>query len=637
MRVLFFIVAVSFGCSNKVESVHEGNQTPPAKDTQTMLTVDLSDDWTPYLFSEQDGSLPRVKNDFREAFVASANERPWASPLEVAADKAALQKISPKRRNQFSAGPSVLKVHPNLEVYGIPPTFSVLRTRAVNEVEKACFREVDLTKLKAFNGFVAYSSNLEAREHAKKARALNVSLKGEMSKKGFATLEEYRANTKDEDKRVDIDLVVEVDAVREAQRLLLCEGLFEKEDGDIIEGALCYATHLALLRFEQKNRIFGWGYLGRETIAALKKSPEERLYETLIRVISERTADAAGIIEDGTATIDGVSFIYRDASFATHSVRDLIGEFTRVTLAKMGINSPEDCLVFLRTTNPNNFNHQSLRIIPPSLPPYYNDEMTLSIEIDRGDVYFDYPYEKGKKKAQPRKKSPTLTLYALYGNQNIPLVRMNTSIGGWQDETAKDGYVYLKYKNTEEGEGIIREIIAAPTWIPPEFTPQEEVVKNVSVRGRDVTVPDANLIGPWFTSAYGLVAAVHLKRISSDRFADIGIRSHGSYDYTSVSKRFSHGCHRLLNHLAIRLYDFILRHTPHRRVGQRTVKEMRRLSFNRAKYKIEVQTDGYVFEMLRPIPVKTLKGNVLGSQKRPATGYMPKPGVCYGRDAMFAK
>jgi hypothetical protein len=637
MLIWFLIAAMWLGCADEKESISNASPNVSSTESTNVLTVDLSDDWTPYLFSESDGTGQPIKNDFRETFIALANERPYASPLEIAADKAALKKIAPRRRAELSDTQIAPKVHPYLEVYGILPTFSVLRKRAVDEIDRACFREVDRSKLSSFGGFVSYSSNREARRRAKQAQALTAMLKGEMSTKGFAAFEEYRANVKDEDKRRNIDLAIEYEAIKEAQRLLKCEGLFEKEDGDLIEGGLCYATHLALLRFEQKNRIFGWGYFGGETLSALKKSPEERLYDTLVRVTAERTADAAFIIEDGTATINGAPSVYRDSAFKTHSVRNLIGEFTNAVLKKMGIDSPADCLVFLRTSNAESFRHRSVQIKMPARPAYYSDRMKLSMEIDRGDVYYDFPYENDKKKFQPRRKPPTLTLFVRYGNQNIPLVRMNTSIGGWQDERAEDGYLYLKYKNTEDGEGAVREIIAAPTWVPPESTPFEEIIRNVSARGKDVAVPDANVIGPWFTSAYGLVAAIHLKRISKEQLVDTGIRSHGSYDYTSVSKRYSHGCHRLLNHLAIRLYDFVLRHTPHRRVGQRAVNEVRRFSFNRTDYKIGVRTAGYVFELLEPIPVKTLKGNIQGAEQKPIEGYVRKPNVRYGADAMFVR
>ena len=30
---------------------------------------------------------------------------------------------------------------------------------------------------------------------------------------------------------------------------------------------------------------------------------------------------------------------------------------------------------------------------PPTLPPYYGPRMDLSVEIDRGDVWYDFPFD----------------------------------------------------------------------------------------------------------------------------------------------------------------------------------------------------------------------------------------------------
>ena len=50
-------------------------------------------------------------------------------------------------------------------------------------------------------------------------------------------------------------------------------------------------------------------------------------------------------------------------------------------------------------------------------------------------------------------------------------------------------------------------------------------------------------------------------------FFDNGIRTHGSFDYMSLRGRFSHGCHRLYNQLAMRLFSFVLDHRRSRVVG----------------------------------------------------------------------
>ena len=60
-------------------------------------------------------------------------------------------------------------------------------------------------------------------------------------------------------------------------------------------------THEALAIWERKNDIFGWAFLGGETAAALTRPPLDLDFATFRRVLAERVADAAGIVEDGSA------------------------------------------------------------------------------------------------------------------------------------------------------------------------------------------------------------------------------------------------------------------------------------------------------------------------------------------------
>ena len=173
--------------------------------------------------------------------------------------------------------------------------------------------------------------------------------------------------------------------------------------------------------------------------------------------------------------------------------------------------------------------------------------------------------------------------------------------------------------------------------MPPRSTPPEEMVTTVPYRGRRLRIADMNAVGPWPTSAYGMVAAVHLRQIDphdSTRVVDDGVRSHGTHDYTSITTRYSHGCHRLHNHLALRLYDFILRRTPHRYLGRRGAKKVRRFAFDGENYRIEVAADGEVFTLTTPLSVETLPGTIKGSAKQPIARYLRRPDVTYGPNAM---
>jgi len=89
--------------------------------------------------------------------------------------------------------------------------------------------------------------------------------------------------------------------------------------------------------------------------------------------------------------------------------------------------------------------------------------MDLSVVIDRGEVWYDVPLdENGNLIPHPRKRFPTLTVFAHWRSQRIPLVRWRTTIGSWCGETQSDGEVYLKCKNSDVGPCVWKEIVASP-------------------------------------------------------------------------------------------------------------------------------------------------------------------------------
>jgi hypothetical protein len=112
---------------------------------------------------------------------------------------------------------------------------------------------------------------------------------------------------------------------------------------------------------------------------------------------------------------------------------------------------------------------------------------------------------------------------------------------------------------------------------------------------------------------------------------DNGVRAHGSADYLSIysANGFSHGCHRLPNHLAIRMYSFILRHRPMRVVGDSPMGFQRQFLWKETVYEMRIPSRGYVYQLDPPLPVNVLEGNIMGDQKKPIIGYVPKPGIRY--------
>ena len=142
-------------------------------------------------------------------------------------------------------------------------------------------------------------------------------------------------------------------------------------------------------------------------------------------------------------------------------------------------------------------------------------------------------------------------------------------------------------------------------------------------------------LGPSYASAYGLVAAYHSRFKAGDDgevelMGDEGIRTHGSVDYMSIMDRHSHGCHRLHNHIAVRLMSFVLAHRPHTRVGEtpvvykNTINNDAENPADDSEYVIEIKKTGYAFRLEHPVPVDVLTGHIVGRRRTPITAALPK-------------
>jgi hypothetical protein len=92
----------------------------------------------------------------------------------------------------------------------------------------------------------------------------------------------------------------------------------------------------------------------------------------------------------------------------------------------------------------------------------------------------------------------------------------------------------------------------------------------------------------------------------------------------SIMRRHSHGCHRLHNHIAVRLMSFVLAHRPHRRVGQQRLSFRRELVHEENSYMMEIDQGGYVFDLEQPVRVNVLEGRIRGQVNRPIEGGLPK-------------
>jgi hypothetical protein len=250
--------------------------------------------------------------------------------------------------------------------------------------------------------------------------------------------------------------------------------------------------------------------------------------------------------------------------------------------------------------------------------------MDLRVEIDRGDVFYDAPGQAAaKRRAIGDTRGPTLVLLAKEGARERALSRWSTTIGGWQKERTEEGEVALKYKESDIGDRVWRRLIAAPAWMPPDSTPETDLLREAD----DGTITlKRDLIQPGHRNAFGLAMLIHdepVVRGDETTYQDHGIRTHGSVNYRSIERGESHGCHRLYNQLALRLTGFLLQHRPHSNKGKMGGGYQRTLAYKDQTIEVEVRSRGYLYELDPPVPVRVLRGNVAGTAQKAISTAIP--------------
>jgi len=129
-------------------------------------------------------------------------------------------------------------------------------------------------------------------------------------------------------------------------------------------------------------------------------------------------------------------------------------------------------------------------------------------------------------------------------------------------------------------------------------------------------------VGPGYRSAYGLVALFHDRAVATSgggvEYVDAEIRTHGSGNYRSILRSSSHGCHRLFNHLALRLGSFIVAHAEHERHGLIDERYSRLIEWKGRTLRLRAESRGYRYGLSTPIPIDVLPGRTLRSKAAPA-------------------
>ncbi len=584
---------------------------------QGLTVVDLSDDWAPAVFADgtaPDGTL--LPNRYRAVFTGLANDRTDGDG----------QPLSSGEKNY-------------LELYGVPPTLSVLRERFLADAGRACDPTFNIGALLAVDSIETWGASTEQKELAKQqARAQR--LEAARAQADADTLEALAAADPRWAKDVKAHRRAEAEraAFAEIEKRLACEGLLDLDRARHKAGRYDSVMRKAMFDFQQKHTVIDQADLRRSTLEILARPPLANDYAALRRVLAERVADAGGIIEDGSASSGAAGPVtYLGADGARHAVPDLVTQATDLLLARLDLGTPEQALAFFRRHPAADFRWLRAAVRLPPRPEYYGAVMELSAEIDRGDVWYDFPFnDAGARVPQPRERFPSFTLFVRWRGERVPLVHWRTTVGGWRSELASDGQEYYRYKDSDVGPRVWRHIVTAPVWIPPPSSPLGSMVKEKKVNGTFVRVTNYDETGPGYLSAYGLAAAIHeqmRKAPEGVTYFDNGIRTHGSFDYTSLRGRFSHGCHRLYNNLAVRLFSFVLQHRRVRTLGPIALGSRRWFYSKGEVFEMRLPSRGFYFELTPPLPVETLEGRIKGAQPKPIAGYVRKPGVKYATAA----
>jgi hypothetical protein len=561
--------------------------------------IDLRDDWTPSIFAEErtpEGVL--LPNRYRRVFLGLANDR-----LDNDGEP-----LAPGEKNY-------------LELYGVFPSLSVLRERFMQDAAHPCHDSESVAVLEAVET-VRYVAPKDMGRQAQRLAWMTKDLEKARKRAKVATLEELAA------KRPELAAQVAKIAKRAAEKLamaavekrLTCEKLVAK-DSKHKPGVYDDGMTAAVRSFQQKHMIYEASFLHRRTVDALARPLVDNDYDGLVRALRERVVSAAGIIEDGTGGTQAAP------------ARNLVEEYTKTAIEQLGLTDTQAALAFFQRHPAEHFQTLRAAVKLPARPEYYAPHMDLSIVVDRGDVWYDLPFDKdGHFSPHPRQRYPHLTLFVTHQGERIPLARWRTTIGGWRAEQASDGYEYFRYKGSDVGARVIRQVVAGPVWIAPESTPIRSLVKGKTVNEHPEAIVNYDELGPGYLSAYGLVAGYFVVPGQNGHPDwDNGVRAHGSSDYLSIysANGFSHGCHRLPNHIAIRLYSFILRHRNKQIAGDQPFSFSRQFLRGSTVFEIRIASRGFVYTLDPPLPVNVLLGQIKGAQKTPIVGYVPKPDTQY--------
>lgn len=599
-RVTHAATAAAAPCPDPAE-VHADGRTdgwicPTAAAAAGLTVVDLSDAWAPRTFAPgPDGAAP----SFRGTYLALAAEQSVDG-----------EELEPEE--QF------------VELYGVVPNFSTVLRRLTDDARHACHDTIAPAPLAAFTRSLSQANDAGIRAADRRHQYLTRRLEAERKRRKLADLDGLARVPSLKQPLADFR---RLDAQRAAlttmQTHLVCDGLLETRH---VDGLFTWRTGHAVEMFQRKNFLVPNARFDEETRHALLAGSRELAFRGALRVLRERVADAGGLIEDGTAgngpqpilgrqLEPGIMRAARGHRPLPRAAPDHIGAATEAAAHALGWLDADRTRAWLARRQPSGGVRVALRL--PAPPAYHGPHMELAAEIDRGDVWYD---------ATPIRRNavrrPALVLYTVVAGERVPLVRWPTTIGSWSDVRRPTGKVVQKWKESDVGKRVWRDLYAAPVWYPPSSTPDRDLVK-YQWNGRWRLKRE--VFGPGARSAYGMVMLVHHQPVKLGRRVrhdDNGIRVHGSSSVTSIAHGYSHGCHRLFNHLAVRLGGFLLAHRTHVRKGEEPA-PFRRIVNYRGRFEARLKSRGFLYELTPPVPIEVLPGRIRSARKVPPLNSAP--------------
>ncbi|MDQ3365387.1 MAG: peptidoglycan-binding protein [Myxococcota bacterium] len=585
------------GAALRIEGgVEQGMVCPDEAQAQRLTLVELGDAWTPRLFAPgPDGTAPAYRDTYLEL---AAEHDAQGKPIE---------------------GADALG-----ELYGVVPSLSIVRERLADAARHTCHGTIDAAPIALLAKPYAQDHGPLVELNTRRRRFLDKQLEQERVRRKLPDIAALAAipalAPKVEKWRM---LGAQHAGIVAAQRKLVCEGFLPEKEAD---GTMTWRTSNAVELFQRRNFLMPNERLDPETRAAMVIDSRELDFRLALRILRERVVDATGLIEDGTA-LDGPQPILErlldpEAMRAARGrsepmpdgAPDLVSVATEAAAKHLGWTSAEQVAAFLTRHGAG----VRVALALPAPPAYHGPHMALSAELDRGDVWYDATPIKRK-----IQKRPTLVVYVDDNGTKRPLVRWPTTIGGWSDVKNASGWVHQRWKESDVGPRVWRELYAAPTWLPPKSTPDKDLVTNLYDGTWELK---KSIMGPGPRAAYGMVLLVHdnvvKQKDGTAKYWDNGIGSHGSSSVTSIVNGTSHGCHRLYNQLAVRLADFLLRHREHVAKGQQAL-TYRRTVKHKGTFLAKVDTRGFLYELTPPVPITVLAGTIRSHRKIPPKNAAP--------------